>query len=101
LVGGEILSAYEAEFSYASSLFTPSSEVVASHQEPVVSQGKWFLDLPTACKEQLLNCGLKEAGIFADPPCTACDTRRFFSHRADAGQCGRMMSVIGILPVTS
>jgi YfiH family protein len=100
-VGGEMLSAYHAEFSYASSLFTPSPEAVSSLQEPVTSHKKWFLDLPSACKQQLLDCGLKEARIFADPPCTACDTQRFFSHRVDAGQSGRMMSVIGILPVTS
>ena len=35
--------------------------------------------------------------IFTDGPCTACETDRFFSHRADAGKAGRMMSVIGIV----
>jgi len=30
--------------------------------------------------------------------CTACDTARFFSHRAEFGKTGRMMAVIGIRP---
>jgi len=28
--------------------------------------------------------------------CTSCDTRSFFSHRAEKGHTGRMMAVIGI-----
>jgi len=28
--------------------------------------------------------------------CTACDTKRFFSHRAEFGRAGRMMAVIGL-----
>ena len=96
-VGSEILSAFEREFSYALSLFTPSSDAVSNLQRPI-SQKTWFLDLPTACKQQLLDCGLEEARILADPPCTACDTQRFFSHRAEAGRCGRMMAVIGVFP---
>jgi len=99
-VGAEVFSAYEGEFSHASSLFTPFSEAVSNLQKPI-AQKKWFLDLPSACKQQLLECGLEGAKIFADPPCTACDTQRFFSHRADAGQCGRMMAVIGVLPASS
>jgi copper oxidase (laccase) domain-containing protein len=30
--------------------------------------------------------------------CTACNTKRFFSHRAEFGKTGRMMSAIGIRP---
>jgi hypothetical protein len=35
--------------------------------------------------------------IYTEGPCTACETERFFSHRADSGKAGRMMSVIGIV----
>jgi len=96
-VGAEVLLAFQREFSYALSLFTPFSEAVSDPQKPL-SEKRWFLDLPSACKRQLLDCGLKEARILADPPCTACNTQRFFSHRAEAGRCGRMMTAIGVLP---
>ncbi|HEU0005355.1 MAG TPA: laccase domain-containing protein, partial [Terriglobia bacterium] len=55
------------------------------------------VDLAEACRSQLLDAGLAAAKILTDGPCTACDRDRFFSHRADAGQAGRMMSVIGIV----
>lgn len=97
-VGQEVSSAFQAEFPYASALFATSREESRSRLKPGHFQEKLFLDLPLACKYQLLEVGFQETRIFADPPCTACDTRRFFSHRADAGHCGRMMSVIGICP---
>jgi copper oxidase (laccase) domain-containing protein len=30
--------------------------------------------------------------------CPACDTRTFFSHRAERGRTGRMLLVAGIVP---
>jgi YfiH family protein len=97
LVGQEVIAAFHAEFSYAPSLFSPSRLEVQSPQEPSALQTSLFLDLPRASKQQLLDSGLLEANISADPPCTACDTRRFFSHRAESGHCGRMTAVIGII----
>ena len=97
-IGREVKAAFDAEFPYSSSLFTPPRETVSQFEESEISQKACFLDLPAACKQQLCDCGLQETKIFADPPCTACDTRHFFSHRAGAGQCGRMMSLIGISP---
>jgi copper oxidase (laccase) domain-containing protein len=44
-----------------------------------------------------LDAGMAVEKIFTDGPCTACEKELFFSHRADAGKAGRMMSVIGIV----
>jgi copper oxidase (laccase) domain-containing protein len=53
--------------------------------------------LAEACRDQLLDAGMAAEKIFTDGPCTACETALFFSHRADAGNAGRMMSVIGVV----
>jgi YfiH family protein len=97
LVGQEVIAAFCAEFDYARSLFNPSKSKIQSPDEYSASETTLFLDLPKASKQQLLDSGLLETNIYADPPCTSCDTSRFFSHRAEAGHCGRMMAVIGVL----
>lgn len=60
------------------------------------SREKFRLDLPSAARNQFTQEGLLEENIFADPPCACCQKSRFFSHRGDVGQTGRMMAVIGI-----
>jgi YfiH family protein len=97
LVGQEVIAAFYAEFDFAPSLFSPSRLKIQSPHEYSASETTLFLDLPKASRQQLLDSGLLEANIYADPPCTACDTHRFFSHRAEAGNCGRMLTVIGII----
>jgi copper oxidase (laccase) domain-containing protein len=57
---------------------------------------KLHLDLREANLRQLLAAGVPEKNISPMKQCTACDTRRFFSHRAEKGNTGRMMAVIGI-----
>ena len=54
------------------------------------------LDLVGANMRQLQDAGIREEHINVIDGCTACDTTRFFSHRAEFGQTGRMMAVIGI-----
>ena len=56
------------------------------------------LDLVEANRRQLEDAGLREEHISVVDGCTACDTTRFFSHRAEFGKTGRMMAVIGIRP---
>lgn len=83
-VGEEVIDAFHNEFQYASRLFQ------------VRPNGKQSLDLPTACQFQLLHSGLRAENVFSDPACTSCNLDQFFSHRAERGKTGRMMSVIGI-----
>jgi len=112
-VGEEVIKAFEAEFDYAQALFRdageePTGTARASNREfpsDAVSQcqngqpDKKFLDLPTACRQQLLCSGLPQEHIFAAPPCTSCSNHQFFSHRAESGRTGRMMAVIGMTEV--
>jgi copper oxidase (laccase) domain-containing protein len=65
------------------------------HGEPAL---EIHLDLVAANRHQLEDAGMPPANISVIDGCTACDTRRFFSHRAESGNTGRMMAVIGIKP---
>ena len=90
-VGEEVVEAFSKEFELASTLFCepPSGKATRANSQCV--------DLAEACRGQLLDAGMAAEKIFTDGPCTACEKERFFSHRADAGKAGRMMSVIGIV----
>jgi YfiH family protein len=89
-VGEEVVEAFTREFDHSASFFceTPTSKATRASSQCV--------DLAEACRSQLLDAGMAAEKIFTDGPCTACEKERFFSHRADAGKAGRMMSVIGL-----
>lgn len=57
---------------------------------------KWFVDLKSTNKKQLLDFGLIDENIEVSPYCTVKDENLFFSHRRDKGLSGRMMVTIGI-----
>jgi YfiH family protein len=82
-VGEEVHTRFHETFPYADQLFANS-----------------HLNLWESNRQQLLAAGLPPQNITTLAQCTACATlegrRRFFSHRADHGITGRMMSVIGI-----
>jgi hypothetical protein len=90
-VGEDVIAAFAQEFGGAASLF----------REPQIGEstrpGTRFLDLQRACEQQLLETGLLQPNIVTKAPCTACDHRRFFSHRAEAGQTGRLLAAIGMV----
>ncbi|MCE2413070.1 peptidoglycan editing factor PgeF [Candidatus Poribacteria bacterium] len=52
------------------------------------------LSLQTANLNQLVEADLPAASISISPLCTACRTDLFYSHRAENGQTGRMLSYI-------
>ena len=52
------------------------------------------LSLHAANVSQLVEAGLPVASISISPFCTACRTDLFYSHRAENGQTGRMLSYI-------
>jgi polyphenol oxidase len=84
-VGDEVHSRFLENFSYGAELFHPS-------------EGKLRLDLPLANQRQLEAAGLPTHAIQRVGGCTNCQPDLYFSHRADHGRTGRMMSVIGIRP---
>lgn len=57
---------------------------------------KHFFDLPALNIYLLQSCGVKSENISLSPCCTACDTKTFFSFRAEHGLSGTMLSAIRI-----
>ncbi len=55
------------------------------------------LDLHNAIRIQLMESGVKYNNIKSDQTCTACNLDIFYSHRAENGVTGRMMSIIKLL----
>lgn len=87
-VGDEVRSEFQSQFGYAEKLFRTADG------------GKIHLDLWEANRRQLLDAGLKSERITVVGECTACTVsdgeRKYFSHRAEHGFTGRMMSVVGV-----
>jgi len=107
-VGEELKEQFESQFAYGSELFHTVQESdpvrdkypllfmnarAPGHGDPCI---KLHLDLREANRRQLLGLGVLEKNIAALKHCTACNTRSFFSHRAEKGNTGRMLAVIGI-----
>ncbi|MCZ6681479.1 MAG: peptidoglycan editing factor PgeF [Candidatus Poribacteria bacterium] len=61
---------------------------------PRVRSDECTLDLQTANANQLLQAGVPPDAISVSPFCTACRTDLFYSHRAEGGRTGRMLSLI-------
>jgi polyphenol oxidase len=110
VVGGEVLSEFESQFTYGSELFreVDSSDPVRTRYPMMflnqrapghssVSSGL-HLDLVEANRRQLLAAGLRPGAIQVVGACTNCHQELFFSHRGSRGRCGRMMSVVGVRP---
>ena len=109
-VGTELRAEFESQFSYADELFEEVFDATALRvRYPLLFLNQRapghgdlgqeiHLDLVDANKRQLQDAGVREEHISTIGGCTACDTTRFFSHRAESGQTGRMMAVIGIRP---
>ncbi len=111
-VGEEVRDQFESQFAYAPELF---SEVFTS--DPIREKypmlfltarapghsnlgPQLHLNLQEANRRQLLDAGLKPSAITTIAHCTACTRlrdgrRKYFSHRAEQGHTGRMLSLIG------
>ena len=107
-VGPEVSSAFEAQFSYGSSLFRETKErnevnekyplLFLTARPPGHSElpKKTFLDLAEANRRQLIDAGVPAKNISDIGLCTFCRKDMFFSHRAEKGVTGRMMAVVGL-----
>jgi YfiH family protein len=88
-VGDEVRSEFGAQFGYADALFR------------TLGDGQMHLDLWEANRRQLLGAGVPAERITVMGECTACallhGQRKYFSHRAEHGFTGRMMSMIGVV----
>lgn len=107
-VGEEVEEQFHSQFEYAAELFHRVQESDAvrerypmlfmnqrapGHGDPCI---KLHLDLREANRRQLLAAGVPQANITTLKDCTFCQTRKFFSHRAERGKTGRQMALIGI-----
>jgi purine-nucleoside/S-methyl-5'-thioadenosine phosphorylase / adenosine deaminase len=109
-VGAEVRVEFESQFTYANELFEEVFDANSIHVKyPLLFLNQRapghgdlgpeiHLDLVAANQYQLEDAGVREEHITIIDGCTACDTKRFFSHRAEFGKTGRMMAVIGIRP---
>jgi len=109
-VGPEVRAEFESQFSYAGELFEEAFDSNAIHikypllflNQRAPGHGNLgpeiHLDLVAANRRQLEAAGVRPERIATVDGCTACDTQRFFSHRAEFGKTGRMMAVIGMRP---
>jgi purine-nucleoside/S-methyl-5'-thioadenosine phosphorylase / adenosine deaminase len=107
-VGEEVRAEFESQFTYADELFEEVFDSNAIHiKYPLLflnqrapghgdMRPELHLSLVAANQRQLEDAGLKVKSISVVGGCTACDTSRYFSHRAEFGKTGRIMSVIGI-----
>jgi len=107
-VGAEVRAQFESQFAYAGELFEEVFDPDALHvRYPLLFLNQRppghgdhgpeiHLDLIAANRRQLEDAGVVAEHISVIEGCTACDTTRFFSHRAESGKTGRMMAVIGI-----
>lgn len=109
-VGPEVRAEFDSQFSYSGELFEEVFDANAIHvrypmlfltaRAPGHSElgPELHLDLVEANRRQLEDAGVLAKHITIVEGCTACDTERFFSHRAEHGKTGRMMAAIGIRP---
>lgn len=109
-VGAEVRAEFESQFSYAADLFEEVFDANAIHiKYPMLFLNQRapghgdlgpeiHLNLVAANRQQLIDAGVRQDHIMVIEGCTACDPTRFFSHRAEFGNTGRMMAVIGIRP---
>ncbi len=107
-VGPEVIAEFESQFNYAGDLFEEVFDSNAIHiRYPLLFLNQrapghgdlgpeMHLDLVEANRRQLADAGVRKEHISVIDGCTACDTKRFFSHRAEFGKTGRMMAVVGI-----
>jgi polyphenol oxidase len=111
-VGEEVRDEFESQFGYAPKLFTEvyDSDPVREKYPMLFLTARApghsnlgpqiHLNLWDANRQQLLDAGLQASSITAVGECTACTRlrdgrRKYFSHRAEHGFTGRMLSVIG------
>jgi hypothetical protein len=87
-VGEEVRDAFSQRFRHADRLFNQR-------------EGRAYLNLWEANREQLLNAGIEDSQIAVVGECTACKRYesgepRYFSHRREHGVAGRMLNAVGI-----
>ncbi|MCK4777903.1 MAG: peptidoglycan editing factor PgeF, partial [Actinomycetia bacterium] len=58
---------------------------------------RYFFDLKSFCRKQLIESGIRKENIWMSELCTSCKEEDFFSFRRDAGKTGRQGLLVGII----
>ena len=107
-VGEEVRENFASQFEYAGKLFHEVKEsdpvrekypllfLTARAPGHSTLPVNIFLDLVEGNRRQLIEAGVPAKHIEASPLCTSCRTDLLFSHRAEKGITGRLMSVVGM-----
>jgi len=107
-VGEEVRENFASQFEYAGELFHEVKEsdpvrekypllfLTARAPGHSTLPVNIFLDLVEGNRRQLIEAGVPAKHIEASPLCTSCRTDLLFSHRAEKGITGRLMSVVGL-----
>jgi len=89
-VGAEVVDRFYAEQPLvADHVLTQADFASAGSFDGGVNEGRRMLNLWRANVLQLVSAGVFEANIDVAGVCTSCNTREFFSHRAENGRTGR------------
>ena len=113
-VGEEVRSEFGSQFGYAEELFAEVFDADTVREKyPMLfltarAPGhsnlgpQLHMDLWEANRRQLVDAGVRGKAISVVGECTACarledGRRKYFSHRAEHGYTGRMLSVIGVV----
>lgn len=72
-----------------------SQHFAAAYKRWDESAGKFFVDLKTSNRDQLVVGGLKPENIEVSPYSTVLHNHDYFSHRAEKGLTGRLLVTIG------
>lgn len=84
----------ECDFEVGDEVATHFSE---QHKVFYEKKQKYHVNLKKANEAQLLAFGIPKTQIEISPRSTASDIENYFSHRAEKGQTGRMMALIGMI----
>lgn len=97
-VGPEVVEQFKAAGligeTDSSGFSAPGSQKPLYRPDPA-QEGKYLLDLEAVIRQQALEAGVLPQHYWALGLCTYSDAR-FFSHRRDRGQTGRMWALIGL-----
>lgn len=86
-VGPEMAEFFDDEF--------PGASLAAPAQAP----GKYLLDLCRALEADAHRAGMRPENFYDSCLCTRCRSDEFFSYRGEGDRAGRMMAVIGRIPL--
>ena len=92
-VGGEVAALFDEKY-------VKGPPRLTSGEPPLlIKEGKFYIDLKSVVKDQLLDAGVLGQNIEISPYCTFTEKDMFHSYRRDRDKSGRMFALIGMRQV--